>query len=352
MEHTLWPIFIVNIGINSLLSFFTLSLLIFFCLKLLRINNARVQAFILLIPFIKLVLDISCYQFSNWALAHNLNPLTAPEGSRMLSATFMLPPFLHLPLCSIDCHLQEGQTFTFADLFCLTIGPRWTFGCAVGIIGGCVWFMARGFLHYRRSHIWFRKMLILSESYARPFQDPLLQKRVLHKKVVIYLSDWHHAPCICGHRNPAIFVPRALFEKLTVLEFEAIIAHEIAHLEQGDLLVNACLFWISHLFWWIPSGYVKRKLELAQEMACDRLLHTNLDRVHLAEALYKASLWLHSAKLPAFARPLTTPHQIVQRLQVLIGQPRKTETALLKGIKFVLLFCWTTVLVFGKFWTF
>src|ERR1700722_6214954 len=114
MEHLLWPIFIVNVGFNSLLSFFTLSFLIFISLKILRIRNARVQAFCLFIPFIKLVVDVSTYHFSNWALAHAINPLTSPEGSRMLSATFLMPPSLHFPLCSIDCYLPEGQTFTFA----------------------------------------------------------------------------------------------------------------------------------------------------------------------------------------------------------------------------------------------
>lgn len=352
MEHGLWPIFVVNIGINSFLSFFTLSLLTVLSLKLLRIRNTRLQAFCLLLPFIKLVIDLGAYQFSNWALAQNLNPLTAPEGSRMISATCMLPPFLHLPLCSIDCHLLEGQTFTLADLLCLYMGPYWTFGCAAGLMTGSFWFVARGFFHYRRSRIWFRKMLVLSDTYSHSFQDSVLQMRMERKKVALYLSDIRHAPCIFGHRRPSIFIPRALFETLTVQEFEAIIAHELSHLEQGDLMINAFLFWITHLFWWIPAGCTKRKLELAQEMACDRLLRTNLDRTHLAEALYKASLWIHSAKLPAFARPFASPHQIVKRLQVLIAKPRKTEPLLVKGLKVVLLMCWMSALVFGKFWIF
>ena len=352
MEHGLWPIFVVNLGINSFLSFFTLSLLTILSLKLFRIKNTRLQAFCLLIPFMKLIIDLGGYQFSNWALAQNLNPLTAPEGSRMISATCMLPSVLHLPLFSIDCHLLEGQTFTLADLLCLSMGPYWTFGCAVSLIAGSFWFIARGFFRYRRSRIWHRKMLVLSETYSHSFQDSLLQVRMQRKKVGLYLSSICHAPCIVGHRHPSIFIPRALFETLTLQEFEAIIAHELSHLEQGDLMINAFLFWISHLFWWIPSGSIKRKLELAQEMSCDRLLQTNLDRTHLAEALYKASLWIHSAKLPAFARPFASPHQIVKRLKVLTAKPVKTESLVVKVLKVVLLMCWMSALVFGKFWIF
>lgn len=322
MEHSLWPIFIVNIGINSLFSFFTLSILVLLTLKLLQIRNARVQAVCLFIPFIKLIVDLGTYQFSNWALAQGINPLTLPEGSRMLNATFMLPPFLHLPLCSIDCYIQEGQTFTFADLFCLAIGPAWTLGCAGALISGALFFLARAVQRFQHSRQWFQKMVLLSERISPTFQDVLLQERLMRKKVILYLSHIPHAPCIYSQRTPAIFIPHALFEQLTVQEFEAIIAHEISHLEQGDLMANAFLFWILPFFWWIPMGYMKRTLELVQEMACDRLHRTNLERTHLADALFKASHWLHALHLPPFARPFATPHQVVKRIKALVGMPQ------------------------------
>ncbi len=351
MEFSLWPIFIVNVGVNSLLSFFTLSFLTYFALKLLRIQNGRLQALCLLIPFMKLITDLGSYEFSNWALAQQLNPLTSPEGTRMLSLNFWLFPFQY-PLSSIDLHLSHGQTFTLADLLCLKIGCQWTLICALGLIAGTLWFLGQAIWQYRLSSQWLNKLCSISTPYSYPLQDSLLQSRIQHKKVAIYLTPIPHSPFIIGQRRPAIFISRALFDKLIPQEFEAIIAHELAHLMHGDLIVNAVLFGICHLFWWIPTRYFKTRLEFAQEYACDRLPGTSLNHLHLAEALYKAADWLHTASLPTFARSFATSHHAVKRLQALILLSNQRESSILKWIKIFLLMSWVLTLSFGKFWIF
>jgi Zn-dependent protease with chaperone function len=349
IEYSLWPIFIVNIGMNSLLSFFTLTLLIFGALKILRIKSHRLQAFCLMIPFIKLILDLGCYQFSNWALAHQINPLMSPENTRTLSMMLSLSSSFY-PLCSIYFHLQQGQTFTLADLLCLHIGSQWTMICALGLCAGSLWFIGKAIWQSYLSHHWLRQLRSSSILYFPPLQNSLLQSKVQNKKVTIYLTQTSHSPFIVGLYHPSIFIPQMLFDQLTPEEFEAIIAHEIAHLQHGDLWINVALFWICHFFWWIPTKYFKTRLEIAQEYACDRINDTQIHRLHLAEALYKAAHWLHTSPL-AFTQSFATSHHVVKRTQALLVEPTQ-ESKIFQWIKLFFLMSWIITLFFGKFWTF
>jgi Zn-dependent protease with chaperone function len=344
MTPSLWSIFVVNVVINSFLAFLTISLLIVLSLNLLRIKSARLQAFCLCLPFVKLLFDLASYQFSNWALAQQLNPLISPEGTRFLSISVFFP-FLKFPLCSIQLHLQEGQAFTIADIFCLKAGCSWTFWSALLMLGGAVW-------KYRISCQWLHKMKNSSQLCIQTIKDPFLHSFIQRKRVAIYLTEILHAPCIISQHQPSIFLSHTFFNQLTSQEFEAIIAHEIAHLRHGDLILNAFLFWISHFFWWIPTSYITRKLELAQEYACDRLLHTSLHQHNLAEALYKAARWLHSAQIPALAYPMATSHHIVTRINVILKLPTESKSKMIEMMKsFFLLLCMITLML-GKLWTF
>ncbi len=351
MMLDLWSLFIVNVGMNSLLSFWTLSCFILLSLKLLRIHNPRLQAFCLFLPFLKLVLDLVNYQFAQWAFMHNVNPLESPEGTRFFTIGF-LSSFLNYPFCQIAFHLQNGQTFTIADLFCFKIGSFWTTSLAIVWLAGTLIFIGKACWHYRNSRQWLKHMKQSSQICSQLIQDPFLKTQLERKRVFIYLSESLHAPCIIGQRNPSIFLPRAVFNQLTVEEFEAVLAHEMAHLQHGDLIMNAYLFWICHCFWWIPVGYLRQRLELAQECASDRLLRTQLTSHHLAEALYKTAQWLHTSHSVSFAQPAATSHHAVKRLRILLAEPKQTETIVFKWIKSTLLFIWISILICSKFWTF
>jgi beta-lactamase regulating signal transducer with metallopeptidase domain len=274
MISSLWSIFIINIGINSLLSFLTLELLVLLALTTLYIRNPRLRACCLLLPFVKLIADLGSYQFSNWALAQELNPFMSAEGTRMLSAGIWYAPLVHYPLCYIHFYLQDGQTFTLADLLCLYIGPTWTLVCAIGLLIGTLASLGYAIWQCHLSRQWLHKIESTSTLYTCPLQDSFLQASIQSKEVSIFLTASSHPPFIAKQRQPAIFIPCTLFNQLSSQEFEAIIAHEMAHLRHGDLICNSALFWTCHLFWWIPTRYFKKQLELAQEYACDRLLHT------------------------------------------------------------------------------
>lgn len=349
MISSLWAIFILNIGINSFLSFFTLGCLILLALKILRIENPRLYALALLLPFIKIVVDLFSYQFSDWALAQGINPMTCPEGSRTLNVGLIASLFEY-PLCAIKFHLEEGLTFSLADLLSLKMGESWTIVCAIGLILGTFGSLGNALHNYLMTFQWIQHLKSHSTLYLHRFHDPLLQATIQHKQVSIYLTQASHSPFISSQRKPTIFISRFLFDQLLPHEFEAVVAHEMAHHRHGDLMINLLLFWICNFFWWIPSHFFKTKLELAQEYACDRLPNSPSLRLHLAEALYKASLWLQTPS-PLLAQPFAASHHATKRLKALLS-PHKNELRGLKWMKIMLLFSIVFLLALGKFWIF
>ena len=353
MELGLWTIFIVNIGVNSFLSFFSISLLVWLSIKILRIKSAGLQALCCLIPFGKLMADLACYQFSNWALAQQLNPLACPIGTRYLTVGMGFPnpdQCYFFPLCYIRLLLEEGQTFTLADILCLSMGPYGTMVCALVLLAGLLGSLGKAIFQRQNFKKWVKKIETSAQPCLHPIQDNYLKNAIDRKKATIYLSESVYAPCIMGQLKPKIFLPFTLFQELTPQEFEAVITHEMAHVNRGDLFLNSCLFWICSMFWWVPTGCLKRQLELAQEYACDRsLLKTSLDPLYLAEALYKASRGL--VQPPVFARSFVSSHSTVKRIKVLLST-HPSEWELMKWIKYPILISLMVSILLGKFWIF
>lgn len=349
--EALWAIIVVNVGINSLLAFFSSSFLILIALKLLRIQEARWQALCLLLPFIKLVFDLSSYQFSNWALAQQINPLTCPEGTRILSLELILQG-LYYPFCYAGLFLEEGQSFTVADILCLTIGSTWTTIGALLFIAGTVGSIGYGYWHYHLFRQWREKLLKNSTLYQGQLSSHL-QTALKRQTIKIYVTSTEQAPCITGQWRPLIFLPQMLVQELTQQELEAIIVHEMAHVYQKDLFFNVFLFWVCHLFWWIPIHFIKKRLELAQEYACDRyVIQSNIESWHLANALYKASCWLYPHQKQIFAKSLISPCNTAKRIQALLAPTPYSYSRIIKGVQYTVLIGWMILVFFGKFWTF
>lgn len=349
--EALWAILVINLGINSLLAFFSSSFLILIALKLLRIQQARWQALCLLLPFIKLIFDLSSYDFSNWALAQQINPLTCPEGTRMLSLELMISG-VQYPFCYAGLFLEQGQSFTVADVLCLKIGPTWTMIGAFFFILGTIGSLGYGCRRYYLFRHWRKQLLENSTLHQNQLQAHL-QADLDRKKVKIYITSTQQAPCITGQWRPLIFLPQTLVQELTLQEFEAIIVHEMAHVHQKDLFFNTFLFWICHLFWWIPIHFIKKRLELAQEYACDRyVIQAKIENWHLANALYKASCWLYPHQTQTFAKSLMTPCNTSKRIQALLAPASSPYSRIIKSLQYTVLIGWMFLVFFGKFWTF
>ncbi|HTZ76133.1 MAG TPA: M56 family metallopeptidase [Candidatus Aquilonibacter sp.] len=88
--------------------------------------------------------------------------------------------------------------------------------------------------------------------------------------VEIRVSPRHLGPAVVGILRPVLLFPEGITERLTPLELETVLAHELCHVRRRDnlfaaihMLVEAA-FWFHPLVWWIGARLVEER-----EQACD-----------------------------------------------------------------------------------
>jgi uncharacterized protein (TIGR03435 family) len=94
-------------------------------------------------------------------------------------------------------------------------------------------------------------------------------------------------PGVFGIRKPVLLLPVGITERLTPVQFEAIVAHELTHARRHDNLAAAIhmvvetLFWFHPFVWWIEARLVEER-----ERACDEeVLRMGSDPQDYAEGI-------------------------------------------------------------------
>jgi biotin carboxyl carrier protein len=78
------------------------------------------------------------------------------------------------------------------------------------------------------------------------------------------------SPVLVGLWRPVIVVPEDWVERSGRKEVRAVLAHELAHVQRGDLWWNWLCVAVGVVLWWHPLVWIaRRRWMLAQEMACD-----------------------------------------------------------------------------------
>lgn len=92
----------------------------------------------------------------------------------------------------------------------------------------------------------------------------------LKKAVSLRISPEVAQPGVWGVRNPTVVLPASMAENLEADELDAVLLHELVHVERRDnlvshaLMVLRCLVWFHPLVWWLD-----RRLLAERERACD-----------------------------------------------------------------------------------
>ena len=87
---------------------------------------------------------------------------------------------------------------------------------------------------------------------------------------LIGLSPTVTTPTAIGYLHPAVVVPDGFRARVDEREWDAVVAHECAHLARGDDWAKALQSTILRLGWWIPGLWVlSRELDLERELASD-----------------------------------------------------------------------------------
>jgi hypothetical protein len=92
------------------------------------------------------------------------------------------------------------------------------------------------------------------------------------RKVDIYFSDQYFgSPFTGGLFRPYICLPSELKRKLHRNEIEAVIDHELTHVDNGDYLTSFFIKSMGDIFWFVPFyRYLSRKISDLREILADR----------------------------------------------------------------------------------
>jgi hypothetical protein len=86
----------------------------------------------------------------------------------------------------------------------------------------------------------------------------------------IGLSSTVATPTAIGYLHPAVVLPQGFRARVDDREWDAVVAHECAHLARGDDWAKAVQSAILRVGWWIPGLWVlSRALDLERELASD-----------------------------------------------------------------------------------
>jgi beta-lactamase regulating signal transducer with metallopeptidase domain/Flp pilus assembly protein TadD len=111
----------------------------------------------------------------------------------------------------------------------------------------------------------------------------------LARSVTLCIASADRVPGARGWRRPCVILPDLLSDHLSEGEFQAIVAHELAHISRRDNLsaaiarVIVSAFWFHPLVWWM-----ERRMLAEREAACDeRVLAHGADPADYVSAILK-----------------------------------------------------------------
>lgn len=348
--------FILNIFLNSLLAFFTVAFLIESVIFLFRIQQGRAAATLRMIPIIKLPLDLCLYDFSRWSYAQGINPLNCEEGTRTLSVmlgwTSQITDWLFLS-SGIQLTVPGGLTFTIADLIGYSISPIILKVFAVLLMSFTLGFVIRKLFLYHYFLGDLKSLARSSQPLYRKLRNSNLSSCIRKYGVKILTSPTlTGSPFVVGLISSVVYIPSYLSKSLSRKEYEAVLAHELEHVRYKDGLVRLTLDFIGTIFWWIPTKWLRDRIEEGQEVGCDiKCSKYGIDSNDLASAVCKSAKYLINTPSHIFAHPLAK-YTILKRVNMLL-QPSSIRfkkihfalTSLAFGIAFLAIFL-------GRFWMF
>jgi beta-lactamase regulating signal transducer with metallopeptidase domain len=136
----------------------------------------------------------------------------------------------------------------------------------------------------------------------------------------LLVSNRIDSPLLCGWRNPIVLVPRELAER-GGLALKSCLAHEGAHVAQGDYLAWRCMDAAQLVLWMIPAYWtLRRELRISQDMLAD---HAAVRAT--GDAIEYSALLVNFARQRLIATPvgslafLDQPSQLTRRVKLLLS---------------------------------
>lgn len=305
MSASTSSIFLTAILLNMVIAFYAATFVVEGILAIFPIKTYRTRATLRLIPFIILILDRIFTQFSfvNW-----LNPLSCESCMQKLSLSLFFPNLQdYLQVNELNLiHYLEPKIPHFSKII-------FAIFCAITAFK----VLRTAFLAFLQACT-LNTIIQKSKPNVRPILNDTLSAQLKKSRTSIVISNSIQVPMAAFSNT--IILPENFTAKLSQKEFEAVIAHEMAHICWNDSFFRLLVLFIRALFWWIPASSWSDKWLHDQELACDQnVLHFQNHSTHLASALIKVVKQIKNPIQETACAFADKPPASLQRLQTMLG---------------------------------
>src|SRR6202163_445447 len=174
----------------------------------------------------------------------------------------------------------------------------------------------------------------------------ILQDRFGLNRAIAYCEcKWLQAPAVIGWFRPVVFLPVTALTGLSESQLEAVIAHELAHIQRLDAFVNVFQVGVETLLFYHPAvWWLNKRIRAEREHCCDEMAVALCgDPVEYARALTLMEEWRSA---PVFAMAANRG-PLSERIVRVLGL--KTLGAGMRGIGLTgSVLCLTAALVAGN----
>jgi hypothetical protein len=314
-----------NLFINATFSLMIGLGLVLGCNRMLRANCGPWKVFLLSLPFVKVVYDFFKGVPYSSILITNIDPYRVPPGFQQLRVGVSLNNFIPQIQALFTIHDLDGNKYgaSIGDYFVFWLArnfsPEFPLYMVYGITAIAILLLARRAVLAIRFEIQRRADRKLSVSFEN--------KKLTLRKVDIYISHtFSGTPFTGGVLRPYICIPRDAFETLTPAELNAVIAHELGHVQQLDLMITMSISFLGDIFWFVPGyRWLCQKLERMREVIADqRAVRAGAPPEVLASALIKLKEVAMGEGSLVFYTPFLREKALLKvRIENLIGSPNE-----------------------------
>lgn len=202
---------------------------------------------------------------------------------------------------------------SFASPFQRSVAIRWTLSWTERLSPFLLFAWGLGVIVHLIRDLWNR-ISVAQWKVGEPITDPnilkifqTLRDRMKIQRQVQLIAAWR-APMICvvGIVKPMILIPIGLLAGMTPDQWEAVLAHELAHVRRWDDLVNFFQLMIESLLFFNPAvSWIGRQIRQEREVCCDawgaRVTQSPIGYARVLVDLSEQMLSRHVRFAPAFA---------------------------------------------------
>jgi hypothetical protein len=312
-----------NLFINATFSLMISLVLVLGCNRLLRANCGTWKLFLLSLPFVKVVYDFLKGVPQSSILVTNIDPYRLPPGVQNFSVGIGLNNYIPQIKALFTIHGFDGTKYgaSVGDyvVYWLAhkLGPEFPLYVVYFIaLVGVILLLRRG-LSGVLFELQRRKDRIVSDFFQR--------KNIFLRSVDIYIShSFSGTPFTGGVFRPYICIPKDAFGSLSSAELEAVIAHELGHVQQLDLVLTILIGALGDVFWFVPGyRWLCHKLERMRELIADqRAVRAGTNPAILASALIRLKEVAGAESSLIFYSPFLREKSLLKiRIEHLLGLP-------------------------------